>query len=232
MKLNHIIVRMPINDATLQWASLSFPHLIQTKYSHQRNDYLLLSRSLLEYILQQYFNIPALPIIDYLKHGKPYFPEHPELSFNITHSTTTMAIVVANQPTVGIDIETIKARKNLQGLADRILKPTEQQWLDQQNHHLVAFFSLWSAKEAYLKATGTGLSGLSSLTLDIQQNLAHGPLKQGYLYIDKAPIYESFACYLPTQITPNLYEFNGQQLTPSSREWQAIQCLYHHPKEA
>lgn len=231
MSFNHIIVQMPINATTLEWARCTSPHLIQTEYSDKRNDYLLLSRSLLEYILQQHFNIPKLPEIAYLEHGKPYFTQHPELSFNITHTNTTMAIIVADIGPVGIDIETIKARKNFQGLEERVLHTKEQAWLKKQTNYLKAFFTLWSSKEAYLKATGTGLSGLSSLELDMSTNLAYGTLSQGYLYIDETPINESFVCYLPDKKNvPNLYKFDGKRLDLSYREWLTIKCCSHHLK--
>ncbi|GAA5093272.1 4'-phosphopantetheinyl transferase family protein [Wohlfahrtiimonas larvae] len=231
MNLKHIIVQMPINDITLTWARNNFPHLTQTQYSDKRNNYLLLSRSLLEYILQQYFNIHKLPEIAYLKHGKPYFLHHSELSFNITHTNHTMAIIVANNAPVGIDIEMIKIRKNFQGLEEKVLHTIEKSWLTQQPNYLHGFFTLWSAKEAYLKATGTGLSGLTTLRLDMHQQFAYGPLENGYLYIDTEPKNESFVCYLPTKITPNLYSFDGQVLMPFSREWQAIKCISHYPKK-
>lgn len=230
MSFNHIIVQMPINATTLEWARCTSPHLIQTEYSDKRNDYLLLSRSLLEYILQQHFNIPKLPEIAYLEHGKPYFTQHPELSFNITHTNTTMAIIVADIGPVGIDIETIKVRKNFQGLEERVLHTKEQVWLKKQTNYLKAFFTLWSSREAYLKATGTGLSGLSSLELDMSTNLAYGTLSQGYLYIDKTSINESFVCYLPDKNVPNLYKFDGKRLDLSYREWLTIKCCSHHLK--
>ena len=226
----HIIVQMPIHTTTLEWARCASPHLMQTEYSDKRNDYLLLSRSLLEYILQQHFDIPKLPDIAYLEHGKPYFIHHPEIAFNITHTDKTMAIIVANVAPVGIDIETIKIRKNFQGLEERVLHAEEQNWLKQQPNYLEAFFTLWSSKEAYLKATGTGLSGLSSLELNMNQHIAHGTLQQGSLYIDKTSRNESFVCYLPNKNSrPNLYTFNGQKLELSIREWLEIECYSHHP---
>lgn len=232
MSFNHIIVSMPIDEVTLKWARSTYPYLIQTEYSDKRNDYLLLSRSLLEYILQQHFNIPKLPEIAYLEHGKPYFVHHPEIAFNITHTDKTMAIIVANDNPVGIDIETIKIRKNFQGLEERVLHSEERTWLKQQTNYLESFFTLWSAKEAYLKATGTGLAGLASLELDMNKCLAYGALQQGSLYVDKAPLTESFVCYMPDEDSmPNLHSFNGENLELSSREWLTIKCCSHHPNK-
>ncbi len=229
MSFNNIIVQMPINEITLEWARCASPHLIQTKYSDKRNDYLLLSRSLLEYILQEHCNITRLPDIDYLEHGKPYFIHYPEISFNITHTDKTMAVIVANENPVGIDIETIKLRKNFTGLEARVLHTKEQEWLKQQPNYLESFFNLWSAKEAYLKATGAGLTGLSSLELNMQDQLAYGSLNEGYLYIDQSSTPESFVCYLPNKVAPTLHEFDGKTLALSSREWQIIKCTNHYP---
>lgn len=226
----HVIIQMPINEKTTEWAFRNYPHLIQTTYSDKRNQYLLLSRSLLQYCLKSFFDINHLPAIQYLEHGKPYFPDHPTISFNITHTDNTMAIIVANSSPVGIDIEIIKLRKNLQGLENRVLSQQEQNWLHQQSDYLQAFFTLWSAKEAYLKATGTGLSGLSGLELNLANNLALGPLIGGYLYLRQNPIQESFAYYLPYATEPNLYCFDGTKLQSIFGQWHTILCYNHHPE--
>ncbi|MGL4996079.1 MAG: 4'-phosphopantetheinyl transferase family protein [Deefgea sp.] len=65
------------------------------------------------------------------------------------------------QGRVGIDIETIRPRKQLLAIAESYFELRETAWLaslsgDQQ---LRAFYTLWVAKEALLKALGTGLVG-------------------------------------------------------------------------
>lgn len=225
--MNHIIVEMPINALTEQWALDNYPQLTIKKYSNKRNKYLLLSRSLLQYILTTSFGITKLPEINYQEHGKPYFINKPDISFNITHTDESMAIIVSEPSPVGIDLETIKSRKNFDGLENKVLHSIEKIWLNKQDNYLNAFFTLWSAKEAYLKATGLGLSGLSSLVLDLDNRIAFGPLEHGCLYIKNNTIKESFVCYLPNKATPNLYQFNGNNLIYTENKWQEINCMTH-----
>ncbi len=223
--MNHIIVEMPINSKTEQWALTNYPHLAIQQFSEKRNKYLLLSRALLQYILETSYGIMQLPDIGYLEHGKPYFIDHPNLAFNITHTDDYMAIIVSDNSPVGIDIETIKMRKNFIGLEEKILHPIERKWLNSQENYLNAFFILWSAKEAYLKATGQGLTGLSNLELDLENRIALGPLQTGYLYIQKNTDKKSFVYYLANKASPNLHFFNGINLIKPTHKWIQIKCL-------
>ena len=64
---------------------------------------------------------------------------------------------------VGIDIEWMNPEVEIQPLVSRFFTPQEQEAflalpLDQQ---LTGFYRLWTRKEAYLKAQGWGLAGLS-----------------------------------------------------------------------
>lgn len=225
--MNHIIVEMPITQQTEKWALTNYPHLAVQDHSAKRNKYLLLSRSLLQYILQSFYKIQELPSIGYLEHGKPYFIDHPNLAFNITHTNNTMAIIVAKEGPVGIDIEEIKQRKNFVGLEEKVLHSIEKEWLHSQTNYLYGFFTLWSAKEAYLKATGQGLTGLATLELNLEQNVALGTLNSGYLYIQQNINNKSFACYLPSKALINLYEFDGVNLINQSatKNWMEINCI-------
>lgn len=223
--MRHIIVTMPIETEMFQWAENTYPHLIIQEYSPKRNQYLLLSRALLQKTLLHNFNIHHLPMIGYHEHGKPYFIDYPEINFNITHTDNTLAIIIAECSPVGIDIETIKIRRNFSKLENRVLDSNEQLWLKEQDDYLKSFFALWSAKEAYLKATGTGLSGLSTLQLDLKNNKAYGPLKTGNIYINQSYKDESFALYLPKTVEPNLYSFNGSNFLLESAHWNRIECF-------
>lgn len=222
--MDHLIIHMPIDDKTLQWATEHYPELIIQDFSQKRNNYLLLSRALLHDALKNYFDIQDALQIDHLKHGKPYLVDHPSIHFNISHTNHNMAIIIAKNSEVGIDIETIRERKNLQGLIERTLKENEIEWLNKEANQLSSFFKLWSAKEAYLKTTGTGLVGLSGLTLDLVNRLALGPIKSGYLYLKDNTKKESFAFYSPAKVSPKLYRFNGENFTEEHYDWQILEC--------
>ncbi len=95
----------------------------------------------------------------------------PGWSISIAH--TDRYAVVALSPTayVGIDIEQIKARKQLDALAEYTLAPSEFDRYQalQDLPRLQFFFACWSAKEAYLKALGTGINRkLTTLAISLQ----------------------------------------------------------------
>ena len=80
--------------------------------------------------------------------GKPYF-ERSNIYFNISHTDDAVACIVSDN-IVGIDIEKIK------NYNERLLKYSmnEEEIINNEED----FFKFWTLKEAYVKATGTGLS--------------------------------------------------------------------------
>ena len=91
--------------------------------------------------------------------GKPFFSNHRELHFSISHAGVYVMAVLSDLP-VGVDIEPVR-HKNMDSLARRIMKEDHYaSWClcpDRER----AFFRYWVALEAYLKWTGEGLAGLS-----------------------------------------------------------------------
>lgn len=65
------------------------------------------------------------------------------------------------QGRVGIDIESIRPRQQCMAIAQQYFDPRETAWLASLPSDLQtkAFFTLWVAKEALLKALGTGIVG-------------------------------------------------------------------------
>ncbi|MDM8517110.1 4'-phosphopantetheinyl transferase superfamily protein [Desulfobacterales bacterium HSG16] len=92
------------------------------------------------------------------------------LYWSLTHKPEYVAGVLSPIP-IGIDIE--KIRSVADRMLDKIADPTE--WNLSDGDRLTNFFRYWTAKEAVLKATGIGLSGLSSckiLTIDTKDRLS------------------------------------------------------------
>lgn len=99
---------------------------------------------------------PAGIAIRYGAHGKPYVPG---LCFNISHSGGRAAIALA-QVEVGADIELPRPRRT-DDIARRFYAPGEIERLfalADAGARQAEFFRLWTCKEAFLKATGEGLS--------------------------------------------------------------------------
>ena len=61
----------------------------------------------------------GLPEIAENSMGKPYFPEHPEVHFNISHTSGAVLVGVSDQP-IGVDIEKIRpvSQRAMRRLAD------------------------------------------------------------------------------------------------------------------
>jgi 4'-phosphopantetheinyl transferase len=102
--------------------------------------------------------------------GKPFFQSHPTIHFNISHSGRWVVVAVSGSR-VGVDVERVK-KVNL-GIAERFYSEREKARLfalpaaDQTEY----FFDLWTLKESFLKAIGTGLTkSLKSFTIEISDD--------------------------------------------------------------
>jgi 4'-phosphopantetheinyl transferase len=99
------------------------------------------------------------------KYGKPSIDsvDHhlAALSFSITHTTGWVACGVTLGGALGVDIERTDRSLAVMEIARRCFSEKEAAWLRQFTYEMrrVRFVELWTLKEAYLKATGIGLSG-------------------------------------------------------------------------
>lgn len=124
----------------------------------------------------KYLDIPAEHIeIVQSNNGKPYAVNF-NIEFNVSHCEEIVVCAINNTP-VGIDIERIrpispKVAKKFFTIAEQeyILGKTpcaEDYDTEFNDVQLKRFFECWTAKEAYLKYTGEGLTdNLSALEID------------------------------------------------------------------
>lgn len=77
---------------------------------------------------------------------------------NISHTHGLVVVGVCSNGQIGVDAENAQRQVRHQQLADRFFTTNEQQWLAQQHEPREAFLELWTIKEAYLKAMGTGIA--------------------------------------------------------------------------
>jgi 4'-phosphopantetheinyl transferase len=96
--------------------------------------------------------------------GKPFVrqPASPRaLDFNLSHSGGLAAVALARGRQVGVDLELARPLDDMPALARRIFSPDELEALQAlpAAEQREAFYTGWSRKEAYLKATGDGLTG-------------------------------------------------------------------------
>jgi 4'-phosphopantetheinyl transferase len=94
--------------------------------------------------------------------GKPFITASTgqPLSFNLSHTHGFVACVAAPGIDVGIDVETLDRRVERDAIARRYFAAIEIDGLHALSgeDRTARFFDLWTLKEAYIKATGNGLS--------------------------------------------------------------------------
>lgn len=89
-------------------------------------------------------------------HGKPFLADG-SCHFNLTHSENLAALAISSQE-LGLDIEDRTRRVEYLALGQRFFAAAESKELEQAADPREFFFEVWTAKEAYIKALGDGLS--------------------------------------------------------------------------
>ena len=81
------------------------------------------------------------------------------VSFSVSHSGGHGLLAIAREGRIGVDVEERIPRRDLDGLMAAVLTPDERLELAavSGHHRTASFFTLWTIKEALLKALGTGL---------------------------------------------------------------------------
>ena len=121
-------------------------------------------RRALRRLLAGYLDIPPAEILfEYGVRGKPQLAvrQNPRaLQFNVSHSGELALIAVGNEQRLGVDVERIRSEVDTYSLAERFFSVRERAALQALPVRLRAsgFYACWARKEAFLKATGDGLS--------------------------------------------------------------------------
>ena len=124
------------------------------------------ARSILRKILGAYFGIrPSQVSFSYNDFGKPALAlatKH-DYRFSVSHSGAILLIAVTRGREVGIDVELISVQNAFMEIARKVFSRREIAILETMPSGLQtdAFFTIWTRKEAYLKALGKGFSDTS-----------------------------------------------------------------------
>lgn len=131
--------------------------MYQTSFSLKRIVPSLLGDYLVRKIISNVNNIPFNQIdFEYTKYGKPLIKDVPNLHFNVSHSGCWVVVAFSNYR-IGIDIE--KVREVNLNIADKFFSNFEKALIIKEKHNKRhTFFKIWTLKESYIKAIGSGLS--------------------------------------------------------------------------
>jgi 4'-phosphopantetheinyl transferase len=135
------------------------------------------ARWALRTLLGRYLNEEPLGLpIEESAFGKPFVSkslQNKHLKFNLSHSHGVCVVVFALEKEVGVDVEHIRSDVAFDDLAARYFSRQENdalQQLDSARREL-AFWSIWTRKEAYVKARGEGLQiPLDSFAVSVSPN--------------------------------------------------------------
>lgn len=126
-----------------------------------------LQRSVLSYYVPEI--APAAWRFVANEHGRPSLEAKfadTGLHFNVSHTDGLVALAVARQPMIGVDVENAAARRPPLQVAPRYFAAREAAELADlpPSRQAERFFALWTLKEAWLKAHGTGIgAGLDTV---------------------------------------------------------------------
>lgn len=115
----------------------------------------------LRHILSRYLGIsPASVQLAESVTGKPELTPRSSLRFNMTHSRDRALYAVTRAREVGIDLEWVDSTVDVLGTARVLFFEPELAALEvvAVEERIATFFSVWTRKEAYVKATGRGLA--------------------------------------------------------------------------
>ena len=143
----------------------------------QHRDRFIAARGILRQLLGNYLQIKSdLVIFEYSSRGKPQIVSslnQDNLQFNISHSQDWALYGFNYQRIIGVDLEYIKDNIDYKQLAKRFFRTQELQLINSYpaREQKTIFFQLWTAKEAYLKATGDGLAeSLDTIQFTLNNN--------------------------------------------------------------
>ncbi|MBI3735973.1 4'-phosphopantetheinyl transferase superfamily protein [Candidatus Sumerlaeota bacterium] len=159
------------NAASFEDRRESFTHLLNDDEIARYNRFLvdhsklefLIGRAMLRILLSGYTGLaPGQIEFRFAQNGKPEIANEIEgkPEFNLSHTRGLVALGVCLKYPLGVDVEFIERDRAEDGIARRYFSGYEVEWLNQYfgEDYRRNFYRLWTLKESYIKARGTGLS--------------------------------------------------------------------------
>jgi 4'-phosphopantetheinyl transferase len=101
--------------------------------------------------------------------GKPRlrFPVRDRrIEFSVSHSGTCILLAFSLEVPVGVDVEEVRPMPDVESIMECVaFSPAEREAVRCSPEPLTAFYALWTLKEAYVKASGEGLSGIRDVEI-------------------------------------------------------------------
>ena len=141
-----------------------------TKFKRGSDDYIN-TRIFMRKTLAAYLNrSPEKLIFDRNPYGKPFLRGE-DLVFNLSHSRQWAVLAIGINCDLGVDVESTSDRRSILDIAKHYFHSDEIEKLNKitdEDEQKDYFFRLWTLKESFLKALGTGIAtGLEKANFQI-----------------------------------------------------------------
>jgi 4'-phosphopantetheinyl transferase len=122
----------------------------------------VIAHGILRQVLARYRGVPPRELRFVASpHGKPALVSDgspPRIGFNLSHAGDAALIAIAENVDVGVDLERERDNLDVAGIAERFFHGRERVAVVEATDPVRAFFRHWVAKEAVLKAHGSGFA--------------------------------------------------------------------------
>jgi 4'-phosphopantetheinyl transferase len=140
-------------------------HRAQTIRPPSAHERFCFGRAILRILLGHYLGTEAGTIpLQYSTLGKPALASKTSdlsLQFNVSHTNGLLGLAFCRSGAIGIDVENIRPFPGLVDIIDQEFNRQERALFFEQppENQLDTFFRLWTRRESFRKALGSGLSG-------------------------------------------------------------------------
>lgn len=137
-------------------------HRASRFYFERHRRAFIVGRGFLRNVLGRYLSLkPEVLEFSYGAYGKPALKGlETRLRFNMSHSHNVGLLAITEDNHLGVDVEHIRADFATEDIARRFFSRCEVDVFNtlSKEEQVAAFFRCWTRKEAFIKATGRGLS--------------------------------------------------------------------------
>lgn len=132
------------------------------KFEALKREYMI-RHGLCKMLLANYLGLSPKKIqFEYNRNSKPKVKKsiNDKIEFNVSHSKDWIIVAISFDAPIGVDIEYIRQNRELLQIAKSFFTRMEYELLLKLPlaERTIAFYKIWTRKEAYIKALGTGLS--------------------------------------------------------------------------
>jgi 4'-phosphopantetheinyl transferase len=159
--VDHLIEKFHVRNFDQFLSADELERVSRFRFNRDRKLFLA-AHGLMRVILSNYLNVkPSELSFSIGPFGRPELAgSSSRLRFNLSHSGKAVLLGVTLQAAIGVDIALVQSAEKLLDVARQSFTPRETEWIAgvAADEKIDRFFTIWTLKEAYVKARGFGLN--------------------------------------------------------------------------